>query len=743
MAWRLARSTLAIWLLACWTLGALPVFASGIELVVRDIGMGHRYKPILTESGFIVPIDLAAELGAELFHSEDGYVVRHQSNERRIPTRLIDGEAYASLTVLADATRYRVSWDPTRRLLSLTPWISLGTRTVLRPQSDRSHPSSEPIPQPIPQSIAQGTPPSDIHPTPRSPLHVSDHAVPHDGDDLETSVRATIVSLPSPFVPPPHHQPLNVDEWHAFATETGLAVAHVIEGGVERYTLSAEQPLQIESALLVDPPRLVLDVFGAKPATPKTVEVASQVVQRLRARPEGDHLRIVLDLELAVSHKIHQIGPNEVQLALHRPLTQVSVEAESRGGVITFDVPASTPVRLTELVDPPRLVIDLEETALVGGPQHIQVDTGPVERVRTAQFNGEVTRVVLDLREATPLRLRADGPHLAFEYGESPAGALAYRQPDSHALHLGLLIDDVSAVSTWVLSHPDRIAIDVRGLSLDDGMEETVLTSGPVFRVRASQFDQDTVRIVADLRYHVQHRVFREGDRVVVALEQPQLTGKRITIDAGHGGFDPGAISTRNNLTESALNLDVALRLYELVQEAGAEGILTREDDTYVDLWRRSDIANGLNADIFVSIHHNAAITEGASAKGTETYVQSNVSESVRLGEAVHRSVVSALGTRDRGVRPNPGYIVLNRSEMPAVLVEIAFLTHRDDEELVMQEWFRQRAAEGIFNGLLRFFNTDSHTPKGPMHGSDDSHSIPLGGANWIPLGQTVAALLP
>ena len=86
---------------------------------------------------------------------------------------------------------------------------------------------------------------------------------------------------------------------------------------------------------------------------------------------------------------------------------------------------------------------------------------------------------------------------------------------------------------------------------------------------------------------------------------------------------------------------------------------------------------------------------------------------------------------------------MLNRSEMPAVLVEIAFLTHRDDEEPVMQEWFRQRAAEGIFNGLLRFFNTDSHTPKGPMHGSDDSHSIPLGGANWIPLGQTVAALLP
>ena len=60
-------------------------------------------------------------------------------------------------------------------------------------------------------------------------------------------------------------------------------------------------------------------------------------------------------------------------------------------------------VRLTELVDPPRLVIDLEETALVGGPQHIQVDTGPVERVRTAQFNGEVTvRCVGLARSDTP-----------------------------------------------------------------------------------------------------------------------------------------------------------------------------------------------------------------------------------------------------------------------------------------------------------------------------------------------------
>jgi len=79
--------------------------------------------------------------------------------------------------------------------------------------------------------------------------------------------------------------------------------------------------------------------------------------------------------------------------------------------------------------------------------------------------------------------------------------------------------------------------------------------------------------------------------------------------------------------------------------------------------------------------------------------------ESWSLAVAVHQAVVSALGTVDRGVRPNPNYVVLKEAAVPAVLVEVAFLTHPEEEELIKEEWFRHRAAEGIFNGLLKYFH--------------------------------------
>jgi len=104
-----------------------------------------------------------------------------------------------------------------------------------------------------------------------------------------------------------------------------------------------------------------------------------------------------------------------------------------------------------------------------------------------------------------------------------------------------------------------------------------------------------------------------------------------------------------------------------------------------------------------VSIHANSVPPDNTSAKGTETFVRLGEPLSERLGAALQSSVTSALNTVDRGVRANR-YLVVRRANMPAALVEVAFLADPEEEELLMEPWFRQRAAEGIFNGLLRYF---------------------------------------
>ena len=103
-----------------------------------------------------------------------------------------------------------------------------------------------------------------------------------------------------------------------------------------------------------------------------------------------------------------------------------------------------------------------------------------------------------------------------------------------------------------------------------------------------------------------------------------------------------------------------------------------------------------------MSIHANSA-PDNTTAKGTETFVRTGEPDSERLGAALQRSLTSALGTIDRGVRPNR-YLVVRRAQMPAALVEVAFLADPEEEALLMEEWFRERAAQGIFNGLLRYF---------------------------------------
>jgi len=243
-------------------------------------------------------------------------------------------------------------------------------------------------------------------------------------------------------------------------------------------------------------------------------------------------------------------------------------------------------------------------------------------------------------------------------------------------------------------------------MRLKNPLKDEVFLEGPVSRLRVSQFDDQTVRIVADLRHHVQYALASEQGRAVLVMREPLLTGRTLTVDAGHGGHDGGAIGVRSGILEKDVNLDIALRLEALLKGAQAVVHMTRVDDTFVDLWTRADLANETRSDVLVSIHANSSASSSSTARGTETYVRMGEPESERLGIALQGSLTSALSTVDRGVRPNR-YLVVRRARMPAALVEVAFLAHPDEEGLLAEGWFRQRAAEGIYNGLLRYFHPD------------------------------------
>ena len=167
-----------------------------------------------------------------------------------------------------------------------------------------------------------------------------------------------------------------------------------------------------------------------------------------------------------------------------------------------------------------------------------------------------------------------------------------------------------------------------------------------------------------------------------------------VVIDAGHGGFDRGGIPGQR-VAEKTMNLDVALRLRQVLQASGYRVVMTRDSDVFVPLPTRVAIANSYRNAIFVCIHFNAAPRGGAN--GIETYFYSG--DSLPLASAIHYYVAGGAPSPNRGVRRR-GYYVLRKTSIPAVLVECGFLTNPTEAQYAQTVAYREQLAEEIARGI-------------------------------------------
>ncbi len=220
-----------------------------------------------------------------------------------------------------------------------------------------------------------------------------------------------------------------------------------------------------------------------------------------------------------------------------------------------------------------------------------------------------------------------------------------------------------------------------------------------------------------------------------------------IVIDPGHGGKDPGAIGI-SNLKEKDITLDIAKELGKLIERnLGMNVIYTRTEDIFIPLWKRTQIANNAEGDIFISIHANAAKPHSAT-KGFETYllrigkteaaidVAKRENETIKLEEELHdyidftdakmivasmtqnsamksseflaesiqKNLSKRLKSKNRGVK-QAGFHVLVGASMPNVLVEVGFVTNKDEARSLSKSQYKREIAKGIFESILDFKN--------------------------------------
>ncbi len=184
------------------------------------------------------------------------------------------------------------------------------------------------------------------------------------------------------------------------------------------------------------------------------------------------------------------------------------------------------------------------------------------------------------------------------------------------------------------------------------------------------------------------------------------LTGWRVAIDPGHGGKDPGAV-VDGQLSEKELTTHVAQLVTSALQAMGATVVSTRSGDQYVGLDERVDAAVQGRCQVFVSIHANAFKDEGV--RGVEVYHKSEpagalVADSRSLAASLLASILRNTNAASRGVREDVrGLRVLRKAEMPAVLVEMGYITNADERARLADPAYQQAMATGIVEGLRDF----------------------------------------
>jgi N-acetylmuramoyl-L-alanine amidase len=229
------------------------------------------------------------------------------------------------------------------------------------------------------------------------------------------------------------------------------------------------------------------------------------------------------------------------------------------------------------------------------------------------------------------------------------------------------------------------------------------------------QEESEWVRVRVELNNPaiVGYRAYYRGNNTLVIEVRrpyagPELAGKTIVLDPGHGGGDSGA-KTASGLAEKTVNLAIAARAATLLTQAGAHVILTRTSDTQVgppncsqaaELEARLLVGVKHGADLFVSIHNNHAGSITSSAAGVEAYYWTPFSH--LLAKRLAAAVSASLGTPNRFVGWRP-FHVLRGTDCPRALVECAYMSHPDEAEYVAKPEFVERAAVGIVAGIKQF----------------------------------------
>lgn len=437
---------------------------------------------------------------------------------------------------------------------------------------------------------------------------------------------------------------------------------------------------------------------------------------------------------------IQEVGgpflPASEPLVIHAPeeeqdLKEIIFSGGPRSSVF-LDLQSYTGYQTHLLTEPNRLVLDLYGVRGDALPQ-LDVDDPVLSSIRSSRFDGHTLRIVCDLKASTGYRVNPwpdGGLEIEFNY---QLNALSVEDKDGR-FQLHFRSSAAPPIEFVYLENPLRLVLDFQETTFMAPAFDIAVEHERVSRLRVSQHLPSVTRVVLELKNPLAPLPIeelatgffalplfagtaREAQNHLASLTTTQkepalierqpigdgvLSGLTVVVDPGHGGSDPGTVGFQGTF-EKDVNLAICLYLGEYLTKAGAKVVYTRDKDAYVSIFERPEIAMKAKADLFISVHVNSTIVRGV-ARGTETLYRAKDPVSQLLARTVQDEVVKAITLIDRRIWGRDDLAVFNGSKIPAIMVEVGFLDHPDEEVLLRAPGFQQVAAQGIYNGIERFY---------------------------------------
>lgn len=491
------------------------------------------------------------------------------------------------------------------------------------------------------------------------------------------------------------------------ATLTGVLTPSS-NGAEQVFTIQADNPIGRFEKTYVDDQKIVLDFYQAKSKLPSEITTTnSSLVTGIRTavhENNGDSfVRVVLDLRVPQKYEVNQSadGKNIVISFDKQTVSNIATAHSQDKDRITISGTGALGASVSMASDPKRIIVTIPhvESKLDG-----KVNTEGLQYVSNGKINmsaGDTLELEFTVDDLVQYSFQEENQNLILEIYPTTLKNMRFDKT-ANVLYL----DKVEKIDTGSIQFDDQYLdgyfdvilpgnyeksygygkYDVKGSVLED-IEVSTKGNNTTFR-----FHQN--RISA-------YQVTDEGDCYAIRVKNPkEVYDKVVLLDAGHGGKDPG--TSGNGLLEKNLNLTVAQKIAQKLQNSGIKVYMTRNSDVYPENSVRAKTANEI-ADFMVSIHMNSGVD---TANGTEVLYQVHANDnagrmtSKQLAEILQSRVISATGNTNRGVKLRTDVLILNRTTVPAVIVEVIFVTNTGDALKISNPTYQDQVAQAIADGI-------------------------------------------